>query len=69
MFLGFFSKGGGCRGRAMTKILIVDDTAVNRIVLKVKLGRAHYLPQAACDGASALAALAAGVMIWSARRS
>lgn len=41
------------------KILIVDDTAVNRIVLKVKLGRAHYLPQAACDGASALAALAA----------
>ena len=41
------------------KILIVDDTAVNRIVLKVKLGRAHYLPQAVCDGGSALAALAA----------
>lgn len=47
--------GAGMAG----KILIVDDMAVNRIVLRVKLGRAHYATTAAADGAAALASLAA----------
>ncbi len=42
------------------KILIVDDTAVNRIVMRVKLGRACYDTSAVADGTSALAALQAG---------
>ena len=37
MFLGFFSKGGGCRGRAMTKILIVEDHIDIRKLLKMTL--------------------------------
>jgi two-component system cell cycle response regulator len=37
------------------KILIVDDVATNRIVMKVKLTAAGYLPVVAADGASALA--------------
>lgn len=41
------------------RILIVDDMAVNRIVLRVKLGRAYYATTATEDGASALAALQA----------
>lgn len=47
-------------GAAMAgKILIVDDTAVNRIVMTVKLAGACYLTSTACNGAAALAALAA----------
>jgi two-component system cell cycle response regulator len=38
------------------KILIVDDIATNRIVLKVKLTAAGYLPIMAHDGAACLAA-------------
>lgn len=41
------------------KILIVDDTAVNRIVLRVKLGRACYETVAVTDGEAALAAMRA----------
>jgi CheY-like chemotaxis protein len=41
------------------KILIVDDVAINRIVMKVKLTAAGYLPVVAADGASALAFAAA----------
>jgi two-component system cell cycle response regulator len=41
------------------KILIVDDVATNRIVMKVKLTAAGYLPVVAADGASALALAAA----------
>jgi len=37
------------------KILIVDDVATNRIVMKVKLTAAGYLPILAADGASSLA--------------
>ena len=37
------------------KILIVDDVATNRIVMKVKLTAAGYLPVVAADGVSALA--------------
>ena len=37
------------------KILIVDDVATNRIVLKVKLAEAGYQPVLAADGASCLA--------------
>lgn len=37
------------------KILIVDDVAINRIVLKVKLSAAFYQPILAVDGASCLA--------------
>ena len=40
------------------KILIVDDVATNRIVSKVKLSAAGYLPILASDGQSALAAIA-----------
>jgi two-component system cell cycle response regulator len=36
------------------KILIVDDVATNRIVLKVKLAAAWYQPLLAADGATAL---------------
>lgn len=39
MFLGFFSKGGGCRGRAMTKILIVEDHALVREAMAQSLSR------------------------------
>lgn len=52
--------GNGCDGAGMARrILIVDASAVNRIVLRVKLGNAHYLPATSGDGASALVALAA----------
>ena len=37
------------------KILIVDDVATNRIVLKVKLNAAGYRPVVAADGATCLA--------------
>ena len=37
------------------KILIVDDVATNRIVMKVKLTGAGYLPVVAADGTSCLA--------------
>ena len=37
------------------KILIIDDVATNRIVLKVKLAEAGYLPVLAADGQSGLA--------------
>lgn len=37
------------------KVLIVDDVATNRIVMKVKLTAAGYLPEVAGDGASCLA--------------
>ncbi len=37
------------------KVLIADDVATNRIVLKVKLGAACYRPLLAADGASCLA--------------
>lgn len=37
------------------KILIVDDVATNRIVYKVKLGAACYVPILASDGATCLA--------------
>jgi two-component system, cell cycle response regulator len=37
------------------KILIIDDVATNRIVMKVKLAAAGYLPLMASDGASGLA--------------
>ena len=37
------------------KVLIVDDVATNRIVMKVKLTAAGYLPVVAADGASCLA--------------
>lgn len=40
------------------KILIVDDVATNRIVMKVKLAAAGYLPTMAWDGQSCLAAAA-----------
>lgn len=40
------------------KILIVDDVATNRIVMKVKLAAAGYLPTVACDGQSCLTAAA-----------
>ncbi|MDZ4136294.1 MAG: diguanylate cyclase, partial [Paracoccaceae bacterium] len=36
------------------RILIVDDVATNRIVFKVKLGAACYVPLLAADGASCL---------------
>ena len=36
------------------KILIVDDVAANRIVMKVKLTAAGYLPVLAHDGAACL---------------
>ena len=32
------------------KVLIVDDVATNRIVMKVKLTAAGYLPSVAVDG-------------------
>lgn len=38
------------------KVLIVDDVATNRIVMKVKLSAAGYLPLVAADGAACLAA-------------
>ena len=38
------------------KVLIVDDVATNRIVMKVKLSAAGYLPLVAVDGAGCLAA-------------
>ncbi len=41
------------------KILIVDDVATNRIVLKVRLTAAGYLPQLAPDGRAALGRIAA----------
>lgn len=37
------------------KVLIIDDVATNRIVMKVKLTAAGYLPEVAADGASCLA--------------
>ncbi len=37
------------------KVLIVDDVATNRIVMKVKLTAAGYLPVVAADGATCLA--------------
>lgn len=37
------------------KVLIVDDVATNRIVMKVKLAAAGYLPVVASDGATCLA--------------
>lgn len=37
------------------KVLIVDDVAANRIVMKVKLTAAGYLPLVAADGAGCLA--------------
>lgn len=37
------------------KVLIVDDVATNRIVMKVKLAAAGYLPLVAVDGESCLA--------------
>lgn len=37
------------------KILIIDDVATNRIVMKVKLGAAGYLPIVAATGAAGLA--------------
>ena len=37
------------------KVLIVDDVATNRIVMKVKLAAAGYLPLVAADGKSCLA--------------
>ena len=37
------------------KVLIVDDVATNRIVMKVKLAAAGYVPILASDGASCLA--------------
>ena len=37
------------------KIIIVDDVATNRIVMKVKLTAAGYLPVVAADGTSCLA--------------
>lgn len=40
------------------KILIVDDVATNRIVMKVKLAAAGYLPTMAWDGKSCLSAAA-----------
>ena len=40
-----------------SKILIVEDSPITRIVLRAKLARAFYTPLAAEDGASALAAL------------
>ena len=40
------------------KILVVDDVATNRIILKVKLAEAGYHPLLAQDGASALAMVA-----------
>lgn len=40
------------------RILIVDDTAVNRIVMTVKLAGACYATSTAANGAAALAALA-----------
>lgn len=39
------------------KILIVDDIATNRIVMKVKLEAAGYAPTMAADGAACLAAV------------
>ena len=36
------------------RILIVDDVATNRIVLKVKLASAHYVPLMAASGAECL---------------
>lgn len=36
------------------RLLIVDDVASNRIVLKVKLAAAFYEPILAADGASCL---------------
>jgi len=38
------------------RILIVDDVATNRIVMKVRLGEAHYEVLQAADGRSALSA-------------
>jgi two-component system cell cycle response regulator len=38
------------------KVLIVDDVATNRIVMKVKLAAAGYRPTLAADGASCIAA-------------
>lgn len=40
-----------------SKILIVEDSPITRIVLRAKLARAYYTPLAAEDGAAALAAL------------
>ena len=37
------------------RVLIVDDVATNRIVMKVKLTAAGYLPVVAADGAGCLA--------------
>lgn len=43
------------------KILIVDDVAANRIVMKAKLDTAGYLPFAVADGAACLARVARDV--------
>ena len=43
------------------RILIVDDVATNRIVLKVRLTAAGYLPAVAADGAGCLAMARAAV--------
>ena len=42
-------------GKMGGKVLIVDDVATNRIVMKVKLTAAGYLPVVAADGTSCLA--------------
>jgi two-component system, cell cycle response regulator len=47
--------GAGTNGQMAGKVLIVDDAATNRIVLRVKLSAAFYLALSASDGASALA--------------
>lgn len=41
------------------RVLIIDDVATNRIVMKVKLTAAGYLPAVAADGAGCLALAAA----------
>jgi two-component system cell cycle response regulator len=43
------------------KVLIVDDVATNRIVMKVKLTAAGYLPVVAADGESCLALAKSGL--------
>ena len=42
-------------GKMGGKVLIVDDVATNRIVMKVKMTAAGYLPELAGDGKTCLA--------------
>ncbi|WP_321573068.1 diguanylate cyclase [Tabrizicola oligotrophica] len=55
---GWQAQGKGSMGG---KVLIVDDVATNRIVMKAKLTAAGYLPEVAADGGTCLVMAKAGL--------